>query len=199
MKKITLLLALVIIMAVGCQKNFLEVGPQGVASGEQLKSKTGVNALLVGAYSLLDGVGSGTTQWHGSVDNWVFGGVVSDDSYKGTDAGDQPEQSFLEQYNWLSDNTHLRGKWQHLYDAISRCNETIQIANDPAVKEAFRGFGRRGRNDKYVSIFFLIAILFIVFSRGKSLKPYAKVFFSLLSGVLIKITIMLQHTVTPRT
>ena len=33
MKKITLLLALVIIMAVGCQKNFLEVGPQGVASG----------------------------------------------------------------------------------------------------------------------------------------------------------------------
>ncbi|MEY3818618.1 MAG: hypothetical protein RLZZ425_73, partial [Bacteroidota bacterium] len=135
MKKITLLLALVIIMAVGCQKNFLEVGPQGVASGEQLKSKTGVNALLVGAYSLLDGVGSGTTQWHGSVDNWVFGGVVSDDSYKGTDAGDQPEQSFLEQYNWLSDNTHLRGKWQHLYDAISRCNETIQIANDPAVKD----------------------------------------------------------------
>lgn len=135
MKKITLILSLVIIMAVGCQKNFLEVGPQGVASGEQLKSKTGVNALLVGAYSLLDGVGSGTTQWHGSVDNWVFGGVVSDDSYKGTDAGDQPEQSFLEQYNWLSDNTHLRGKWQHLYDAISRCNETIQVANDPAVKD----------------------------------------------------------------
>jgi hypothetical protein len=71
--------------------------------------------------------------------------------------------------------------------------------NDPAVKEAFRGFGRRGRNDKYVSIFFLIAILFIVFSRGKSLKPYAKVFFSLLAGVLIIITIMLQQNGTSRT
>jgi hypothetical protein len=70
--------------------------------------------------------------------------------------------------------------------------------NDPAVKEAFRGF-RRKRNDKYVSIFFLIAILFIVFSRGKSLKPYAKVFFSLLAGVLIIITIMLQQNGTPRT
>jgi hypothetical protein len=73
--------------------------------------------------------------------------------------------------------------------------------NDPAVKEGFkgRGFRRRGPNDKYVSIFFLIAILFIVFSRGKSLKPYAKVFFSLLAGVLIIITIMLQQNGTPRT
>jgi hypothetical protein len=72
--------------------------------------------------------------------------------------------------------------------------------NDPAVKEGFkgRGFGR-GRNDRYVSIFFLIAILFIVFSRGKSLKPYAKVFFSLLAGVLIIITIMLQQNGTSRT
>jgi hypothetical protein len=73
--------------------------------------------------------------------------------------------------------------------------------DDPAVKEAFkgRGFRRRGPNDRYVSIFFLIAILFIVFSRGKSLKPYAKVFFSLLAGVLIIITIILQQNGTPRT
>jgi len=64
MKKIKfLLLPVVMIMTFGCQK-FFDVNPQGVATATQLKSKAGVNALLVGAYSLLDGVGSGTTNWH---------------------------------------------------------------------------------------------------------------------------------------
>jgi hypothetical protein len=126
--------AILAIAGSGCKK-FFDVNPQGVATAAQLKSKAGVNALLIGAYSLLDGVGSGTTNWHAAVSNWVYGGVVSDDAYKGTDAGDQPEQSFLEQYLWVSDNTHLRGKWQHSYDGIARCNEVILMANDPDVKD----------------------------------------------------------------
>jgi hypothetical protein len=68
--------------------------------------------------------------------------------------------------------------------------------NDPAVKEGFRGFrmrGKGGKNDRYISIFFLIAVLFILFARGKNLKPYAKVFLSLLAGVLIIITIILKQ------
>ena len=74
--------------------------------------------------------------------------------------------------------------------------------NDPAVKEGFRGFrmrGKRSKNDRYVSIFFLIVVLFILFARGKTLKAYAKVFFSLLAGALIIITIFLQQNGTPRT
>ena len=135
MKKVKfLLLPMVMIMTIGCTK-FFDVAPQGVASESLLKSKAGVNALLVGAYSLLDGIGSGTTDWHGAVDNWVFGGVASDDAVKGTDAGDQPEQSFIEQYNWVADNTHFRGKWQAVYDGVSRCNEVILFAQDPAVKD----------------------------------------------------------------
>ena len=134
MKKIIIPILLVSIVTFSCQK-FLEVNPQGVASAAQLKSKAGVSALLVGAYSLMDGVGAGTTQWHAAIDNWVYGGVASDDAVKGTDAGDQPEQSFIEQYNWLADNTHFRGKWQHAYDAVSRCNEVIVFATDADVKD----------------------------------------------------------------
>jgi hypothetical protein len=136
MKRIHVLIpvAVLALSGSGCKK-FFDVNPQGVATAAQLKSKAGVNALLIGAYSLLDGVGSGTTNWHAAVSNWVYGGVVSDDAYKGTDAGDQPEQSFLEQYLWVSDNTHLRGKWQHSYDGVSRCNEVILMVNDPEVKD----------------------------------------------------------------
>ncbi|MEN9883936.1 MAG: hypothetical protein RLZZ420_1153, partial [Bacteroidota bacterium] len=51
MKKLKfLLLPLVMIMTFGCQK-FFDVAPQGVATAAQLKSKAGVNALLIGAYS----------------------------------------------------------------------------------------------------------------------------------------------------
>jgi len=135
MKKVKfLLMSIAVITAIGCTK-FFDVAPQGVASEKLLQSKAGVNAILIGAYSLLDGVGAGTTSWHGAVDNWVFGGVASDDAYKGTDAGDQPEQSFIEQYNWVADNTHFRGKWQAVYDGIARSNEAIQFAQSTDVKD----------------------------------------------------------------
>lgn len=125
-KKLLLVPCLVAGLISSCNESFLDVTPQGVASSAQLASKSGVNALLIGTYSLLDGVGSGTTNWHAAVSNWVYGGVASDDSYKGTDAGDQPEISFIERYDWQSNLLHLRGKWQHAYDAISRANITIQ-------------------------------------------------------------------------
>jgi hypothetical protein len=72
--------------------------------------------------------------------------------------------------------------------------------DDPKVKEGFRGIRLRGsRNDKYISISFLIVILFILFVRGKTFKAYAKVFLSLLAGALLIITIILQQNGQPGT
>ena len=85
-----------------CSKTYFEVEPQGRASLTQLSNKNGVTALLIGAYSLLDGVGAGNTGRQSTISNYVFGGISSDDAVKGTDAGDQPEQSFIEQYSWLA-------------------------------------------------------------------------------------------------
>lgn len=82
-----------------------------------------------------------------------------------------------------------------LVQAQAAVDTTFDV-NQEALKEGFKGRGFRskgGKNDRYISIFFLIAVLFIMFSRGKSLKPYAKVFLSLLAGVLIIITIILQQ------
>ncbi|WP_138480417.1 RagB/SusD family nutrient uptake outer membrane protein [Dyadobacter bucti] len=134
MKKIILVFILVG-LGFSCSDSFFDLKPQGRASLEQLSNKNGVNALLIGAYSLLDGVGAGNTGRQSTISNYVFGGISSDDAVKGTDAGDQPEQSFIEQYNWLSDNTYFLGKWWHSYDGVARCNEVIQIANNPLVKD----------------------------------------------------------------
>lgn len=122
-------------LSFSCSESFFDLKPQGRASLEQLSNKNGVNALLIGAYSLLDGVGAGNTGRQSTISNYVFGGISSDDAVKGTDAGDQPEQSFIEQYNWLSDNTYFLGKWWHSYDGVARCNEVIQIVSSSAVKD----------------------------------------------------------------
>lgn len=81
-----------------------------------------------------------------------------------------------------------------LVQAQTAVDTSYDVNHDsPAVKEGYKGFKRRGKNDRYISIFFLIAVLFILFSRGKSLKAYAKVFFSFLAAILIIITIVLQQ------
>ncbi|AEI48883.1 RagB/SusD family nutrient uptake outer membrane protein [Runella slithyformis] len=134
MKKIISLLFLVG-LSFSCSESFFDLKPQGRASLAQLSTKNGVNALLIGAYSLMDGVGAGNTGRQSTISNYVFGGISSDDAVKGTDAGDQPEQSFIEQYNWLSDNTYFLGKWWHSYDGVARCNEVIQIVSSPEVKD----------------------------------------------------------------
>lgn len=118
-----------------CSDEFFDIKPQGRASQAQLTNKNGVGALLIGAYSLLDGVGAGNTGRQSTISNYVFGGISSDDAVKGTDAGDQPEQSFIEQYNWLADNTYFLGKWWHSYDGVARANEVIQIVGSPDVKD----------------------------------------------------------------
>lgn len=120
-------------MVSSCSESFLDVKPTGVASLEQVTNKSGVNALLIGAYSLLDGIGSGTTNWHAAISNWVYGGVASDDAYKGTDAGDQPEISFIERYEALPNMVHMRGKWTHSYDGVARSNDVLQAL--PQVKD----------------------------------------------------------------
>jgi hypothetical protein len=119
-----------------CGDKFLERTPQGQYSPAVTATPSGVEALLVGTYGLLDGVGANTTAWHGAVSNWVFGGLTSGDAYKGTDAGDQPEQTSIERFVWITTNDHLRGKWRALFEGIIRSNDVLQTL---AKTEGFTG------------------------------------------------------------
>jgi hypothetical protein len=118
-----------------CSDSFFEIAPQGAANLASLSNKNGVNALLIGAYSLMDGVGAGNTGRQSTISNYVFGGITSGDAVKGTDIGDQPEQEYIEQYVWLSDNTYFLGKWQHSYDGVARANEAMLLAQSADVKD----------------------------------------------------------------
>ncbi|SHM93309.1 Starch-binding associating with outer membrane [Cyclobacterium lianum] len=118
-------------MTTSCQEEFLETVPQGQFSTVGLENAQGVEGLLLGAYAMIDGYGlDGQSGWNGTIDNWVYGGVVSDDAYKGTDAGDQPEQSFLETFDFQPTNLHLRNKWRAVYKGVARTNDVLNTLKE---------------------------------------------------------------------
>ncbi len=121
---------MVLIGILACNSDFTESPAIGSLSDEALKNETGVNLLLVGAYSTLDGVrnrgfGSG---WATSGDNWIMD-VLADDAHKGSTDGDQPELYNIETMNWTSGSSYFLGKWGVIFAGINRSNAVIALIN----------------------------------------------------------------------
>jgi len=118
-----------ILLIVACSKNFLEKKPLGPTSSITLATKAGVNGLLIGAYSMLDGWGGpdmGSGPYAQAVSNWVFGGVVSDDAHKGSTDNDQSAIARMENFTADPTNSYLSGKWGALYTGAQRANDVIR-------------------------------------------------------------------------
>jgi starch-binding outer membrane protein, SusD/RagB family len=121
-----------------CKKDFLEIKPLGLLSEQTLASKAGVNGLLIGAYSLLDGHPGGN-QMPQSMSNWHFSGVASDDAHKGSEYGDQTDLEFIENYSALPVNSYFNAKWISLYNGIQRANDvlrTLALVKDGSITDA---------------------------------------------------------------
>ena len=120
-----------LVILYACDKSYLEVPAAGALSQDVLANKIGVEALLVGAYSLLDGQGSsaGTSNgpWATSSSNWVYGSVAGGDAHKGSDPGDQNLITPIEQWNATASNAYLDQLWQQRYDGVQRANETLRV------------------------------------------------------------------------
>ena len=124
--KYSLVAGLSLGLATACTDTFLTRDPQGQYSPTALQTPGGVEGILLGAYGMLDGQGlDGQAPWENEIQSWVFGGIPSDDAYKGTDAGDQPEQSFIEKYDFQPTNGHIRNKWRGLFKGVARSNDAL--------------------------------------------------------------------------
>ena len=110
-----------LVFITGCSDEFLTREPQGSFSEGDVATADGVEGLLLGAYVMVPGGGLEGQTWHNDIHNWVFN-IASDDALKGTDAGDQPEQSFIEAYDFQSFNIHIRDKWRGLYKGVAATN-----------------------------------------------------------------------------
>lgn len=110
-----------------CSKNFLDKSPIGSLDQNTLANKAGVEGVLIGAYSMLDGYGGAGGGWQSAGSNWVYGGVASDDAYKGSDPGDQADIVPIETYTATGSNGYFNQKWQAVYDAIQRSNDVLRL------------------------------------------------------------------------
>jgi starch-binding outer membrane protein, SusD/RagB family len=126
-KNHTLLIMILAVFALwsACKEEFLEITPKGSLDQSVLATDDGINALLIGAYSMLDGVSS-SFGWEAASSNWVYGDIRGMVGNKGTDAGDQPDINPLQTFSESPTNPYLNVKWRSVYEAISRCNSAIQ-------------------------------------------------------------------------
>ena len=131
--KIFLALGLSSVMLYACKEEFLERAPLGSLDQATLSTPAGVRGVLIGAYSLLNGYGAAGNGFSTAASHWVFGGVVSDDAYKGSDPGDQADIVSIETYSANAANPYFNSYWTFLYAAIQRSNDVLRVMAD--VKE----------------------------------------------------------------
>ena len=122
------------VILAACSKNFLEKPPIGTLSPEIVATESGIQGLLIGAYSLLDGNGSSGDGITSAASNWTYGGVASDDAYKGSDPSDFADLAPFEQFTTLTPtNGSSSGKWNLGYNGAQRCNgvlKTLSLSKD---------------------------------------------------------------------
>jgi hypothetical protein len=122
-----------------CSKSFLERDPQGSLTGENVSSKDGIDALLIGAYAALDGqqqdvaaIGTGGP-WEAAPSNWIYGSVAGGDAHKGSDATDQPPISLIATGQFDASNGFFNTKWKVLFEGVVRTNIILSLL--PNVKD----------------------------------------------------------------
>lgn len=128
--KLIVLMAIIFLTLYYSCKKILQKPATGVLLGATLANKAGVDGLLIGAYSLLDGYyqGQPNTAWGSGISNWTYGGVGADDAYKGSTSDDQaPDLPQIEQHVGIStSNGYIESKWQVMYAGIQRANDVIR-------------------------------------------------------------------------
>lgn len=129
MKHIYIILSILLI--VSCS-SFLDINPQGTLEGGTLENETGINSLLVGTYSRLHSGG------YNGLQNWVYGSVMSDDSYKGSELGDQVDLNDIERYKTVANNGYPKEKWNACYGNISAANRVLQVINRSNLSQDFK-------------------------------------------------------------
>tara|TARA_X000001036_G_scaffold298771_1_gene277872 strand:+ start:3441 stop:5126 length:1686 start_codon:yes stop_codon:yes gene_type:complete len=124
------------LLLVSCSDDFTDINPVGALSDASLQNATGVDLLLVGAYSMLDGIRQGHgDDWHVSGDNWWLD-VLADDAHKGSTDGDQADLLALELYTWDTTNPYIYNNWRAVFAGINRSNSVINLINtseDPSL------------------------------------------------------------------
>ena len=123
-----------LMLVVSCSDDFLEVAPTGSLADAQVGTKAGIEGLLIGTYSALNGVFG--SRFEGP-NHWVTGSVVGGEANKGTDAGDYSTINPVQRYEVDATSGDLFNLWRGRYEGVARANGVLRaLANATDVSGA---------------------------------------------------------------
>ncbi|WP_100627618.1 RagB/SusD family nutrient uptake outer membrane protein [Algoriphagus formosus] len=120
-------LSAMMMVAVSCSDEFLEVPPTGLLAEAQLSSLAGIEASLIAAYSQVNGRGNRL----GSPSNWVWGSIRGGEANKGTDPGDFATINPIQRFENNSASGEMGSKWNVAYEGIARANNVLRLLQNP--------------------------------------------------------------------
>jgi len=135
MKRFLYILFICCFTLLSCKKEFLTLVPQSQATDVAFyKTTADINTAVTGAYSPLQNMYMGTfiTMMEARGDN-------IEDLNPGSNAGTQYN---IDRFLAKADNTDIDGTWASIYNAISRCNNTLvhmDVVDNAALKSQYTG------------------------------------------------------------
>jgi hypothetical protein len=129
LKLINYIIAITTVATFSSCEKALEQQPQGVISYSGLSTYNNTEAVIIGAYSVLNGQFDNGNAYNSPGSDWSFGDVRSGDAYKGSSGiTDQININDMEVFSSLNTtNLDAERKWQCMYEGIKRCNTALQI------------------------------------------------------------------------
>ena len=147
------LVAGVVVWAVACKDEFLDVPATGQVSDTQLNTTAGLENQLIGTYAALDGIAG---NWHGGAVNWLWGSIRGGDANKGTNSGDFSSMNPIERFELQSTATDVNQKWNDTYEGVARANRLLATAlktgGQPEVRTRIRAETRFLRGHFYFEL-----------------------------------------------
>ncbi len=122
--KLVMLSALTLFTLIACKDDFLEVGATGSLAESQMTTLNGIDGVLIGAYSALNGVFG--SRFEGP-NHWVTGSIAGGEANKGTDPGDYSSINPIQRYETDPTQGDLNNFWRGRYEGISRSNKVLSL------------------------------------------------------------------------
>ncbi|WP_405381725.1 RagB/SusD family nutrient uptake outer membrane protein [Maribacter sp. LLG6340-A2] len=136
LKKTSLLLGALLLASMSCSDEFLQVAPTDSLADSQVSTKAGIDGLLIGTYSALNGVFGNRFE---GPNHWATGSIVGGEANKGTDAGDYSSLNPIQRYEAspVDPNNDFNNLWRGRYEGVSRANKVLSaIANSTELTAA---------------------------------------------------------------
>jgi hypothetical protein len=124
-----------LVLGISCSDEFLEVPPAGSLADAQLGTKDGIEGLLIGTYSALNGVFGNRFE---GPNHWITGSILGGEANKGTDAGDYSTINPIQRYETDPTSGDLNNFWRGRFEGVARANRVLATvtANPDALTAA---------------------------------------------------------------